>query len=637
MPQAKANSQPRSDKPRTSEVDAYLFIRDNLKLLGWDTRNPDRSPEGRVYTQNECLGHAEFHAAWDRDRPENVVKVTDSCFWVIEAKRSQREIDKAVSEAEEYASRVNAKSKNIRVAFISGVAGNQTDGYLVKTRALVGKIFKSVRFNGSETSSLLAPDVAATILVHGPELADVPVNEGVFLATAERINEILHLGAINKDYRARVMAALLLSLVDETPPNIDASPTVLIKEINARAEAVLEKEGKISFLSYVTINLPAANDNHIKFKSAIVKTLQELRNLNIRAAMNSGADVLGKFYEVFLKYGNGAKEIGIVLTPRHITRFAVEAVTVTDRDIIFDPCCGTGGFLVAAFDHVRREHTKAQIDRFKRYNLFGVDQEAAVVSLAIVNMIFRGDGKNNIIEGNTFRKNLTKITTKDNIVTAEYSASAPEEKDAAVTRVLMNPPFALPSSGEEKEFKFIDHALLQMRDGGILFCVLPYGIMVRGGVFKIWRETVLKSNSLLSVVTFPPDIFYPVGVHTVGIFIKKGVAHKNTQNVLWVRAVNDGLLKNKGKRLPSDRATDDIAAALPTVRSFLLDVAQKIPDVSMFQRACAIDFSDPILELVPENYLSAPTPTADELATGVEDVLRGAMSYMMRAKIGGHQ
>ena len=37
--------------------------------------------------------------------------------------------------------------------------------------------------------------------------------------------------------------------------------------------------------------------------------------------MRSGKDVLGKFYEVFLKYGNGAKEIGIVLTPRHITRF----------------------------------------------------------------------------------------------------------------------------------------------------------------------------------------------------------------------------------------------------------------------------------------------------------------------------
>ena len=50
--------------------------------------------------------------------------------------------------------------------------------------------------------------------------------------------------------------------------------------------------------------------------------------------MNSGKDVLGKFYEVFLKYGNGAKEIGIVLTPRHITRFASEVLDINSKSQI---------------------------------------------------------------------------------------------------------------------------------------------------------------------------------------------------------------------------------------------------------------------------------------------------------------
>ena len=60
--------------------------------------------------------------------------------------------------------------------------------------------------------------------------------------------------------------------------------------------------------------------------------------------MRSNTDVLGKFYEVFLKYGNGAKEIGIVLTPRHVTNFAAEVMNITYKDIIYDPTCGTEGF-----------------------------------------------------------------------------------------------------------------------------------------------------------------------------------------------------------------------------------------------------------------------------------------------------
>ena len=76
-------------------------------------------------------------------------------------------------------------------------------------------------------------------------------------------------------------------------------------------------------------------------------------HLNIRSTMFSGTDLLGKFYEVFLKYGNGAKEIGIVLTPRHITRFAVQILDVEQHDIVCDPTCGTGGFLISALDHVR--------------------------------------------------------------------------------------------------------------------------------------------------------------------------------------------------------------------------------------------------------------------------------------------
>src|SRR5213078_3400662 len=148
--------------------------------------------------------------------------------------------------------------------------------------------------------------------------------------------------------------------------NLDTSLPVLIAEINGRSEAVLRANGKPDFAPFVKILSPTNTTNHLKFRHALVSTIQELQNLNIRSAMNSSTDVLGQFYEVFLKYGNGAKEIGIVLTPRHITRFAVEAIGVGPSDIVLDPACGTGGFLVAAFDHVRQSASKAQLEKFKK-------------------------------------------------------------------------------------------------------------------------------------------------------------------------------------------------------------------------------------------------------------------------------
>ena len=618
-----------SKKPTSSEVHAYVYIKENLKLLGWDIRNPARYPSGQVYTQNECLNHPAIKDALVLDRPENVVKITETVHWVIEAKASHKALAQAVKEAEDYASSIN-DGGILQAAFISGVAGNDIDGYLVRTKFLADGEFVYVTFNGKDVSSLLSPEIVQTILSEGPDIKDVPINEELFLSKAEKINEILHLGAINKDYRARVMAALLLALVDDTPPNVDASPSVLIRDINARAEDVLRSQSKTEFYEYVKLSLPAARDNHVKFKQAIVQTMQELQNLNIRSAMNSGADVLGKFYEVFLKYGNGAKEIGIVLTPRHITQFAVAALNVSEADIVYDPCCGTGGFLIAAFDHVKKNHNAEQIDRFKQNNLFGVDQDSAVVSLAIVNMIFRGDGKNNIIEGNAFRKHLHR-RTKGNTLTAEYASTPPKPEETAVTRVLMNPPFALKSS-DEKEFRFVDQALKQMQQGALLFSVLPYPALVKSGEYQAWRQQLLEGNTLLSVVTFPPDLFYPVGVHTVGIFIKKGVPHPKAQNVLWIRAINDGLAKRKGKRLPTPQAMNEYPQLLPLLTAFVMNPGFPVPNAHRLHITCPIDFMDPLLELVPENYLDDTAPSQEEIARDIEAVLRDTAAYIVRAR-----
>ncbi len=615
-------------KPKDSEVHAYEFIKRNLRLLGWDVRNPERCDTGQVWTQNECLSNPEIKKCLNLDKPENIVKVTERVLWIIEAKRSHSELRRALSEAEDYAKRF-AQSDRYDARFVTGVAGNEIDSFLVRSEFFDGSTFIPITLNEIEATGLLPQSQLELMLKNGiADIAEPEIDEGLFISRAEHINEILHLGAVNPHQRAGVMAALLLSMLSGTPPNIDERrPDILIGDINSRVDSILKDQGKPEFYDYIRIRLPSTVDNHAKLRRALVDTLQELNNLNIRSAMNSGADWLGAFYEVFLKYASWAQDLGIVLTPRHLTRWVADVMDIQITDTIYDPTCGTGGFLVAAFDYVKRRASPSQLARFKRLSVFGIEQEAGVAALAVVNMIFRGDGKNNIQEGDCFKKFLIPHT-ESGLPTARYAQTL--SGNPPVTKVMMNPPFALKRDAE-KEFRFIDQALGQIQHGGLLFSVLPYPAMVKPGQYLTWRrDSLLANHTLCAVVTFPVDMFYPVGVTTVGVFIRKGIPHPIEQNVLWVRTLTDGLLKSKGKRLPTDRTTNELYDSSDLIRTFLTNPSCSVPNIQMRQKACPIDFSDKLLELVPENHLDQAQPSMEETQQGIEQVVRDAVAFLIR-------
>lgn len=417
------------------------------------------------------------------------------------------------------------------------------------------------------------------------------------------------------------------------PPNLETSLPVLIGEINTRSQAELAANGKPEFAPFVKILPPTNATNHVNFRAALVKTILALQNLNIRSAMNSSTDVLGQFYEVFLKYGNGAKEIGIVLTPRHITRFAVEALGVGPTDLVLDPACGTGGFLVAAFDHVRRNCTPVQLNRFKEHNLFGIEQESYVAVLAIVNMIFRGDGKHNIIEGNCFTTYLEPRAVRG-YASARFCQQATGTGSEPITRVLMNPPFA--QGG--KEYRFVSRALSLMADGGFLFSLLPLDSMFGAHEEKVWRTNdLLKKHSLVSVVTLPDELFYPAALkQVVGVVIRKGLPHSEKQPVFWARIVHDGYLKIKSKRLPGAEmrpprnAKDDGPQVLQLLQNFIANPKSVNVNIPLLCKTAPIDFSDPLLELLPEVYIDSKPISKKEIERAADDLARETASLLIR-------
>lgn len=616
---------PRKSKTSPSEVQAYIYISKELtEKKGWT--------KSEIYTQGECLKHPEIKKYLIQTKPENVVEINEKVFYVIESKNERKKIDVALKEArEDYADKINQSNK-IKVLFITGIAGNDDEGYISKSQFYQNGKWEDVTENDIELTGLLSKKQVEDILEQKTaHLKDVEITEEEFLETAENINEILHENSINKDYRARFISALLLAMSDRKEIDVTQECDVLIDNINSRVKAILKKHDKLNFSNFIKIDEPSSSDNHIKVKEAIKKTYQQLLNLNIHSAMNSGKDVLGKFYEVFLKYGNGAKDIGIVLTPRHITKFASEVLDINHKDLVLDVACGTGGFLVSAFDEVRRKtKNKDDFENFRLNGLYGIEEQDSIISLAIVNMIFRGDGKNNMIEGNCFKKWLN-AKTQGKSYFAEYLSEDKKDRIPPITKVMMNPPFAL-KKGDEQEYKFIEHALKQMEDGGLLFAVLPISVLVERGT-KEWRkEILLRNNRLMAVVTFPDDLFYPVSVGTIGLFMKKGEPHNYQEHeVYFARCIEDGFAKKKGVRKENLKVRNRLEELKEELKNFIVNEKEpKVKNIPEFKKICLLDKEDKDCELVAEAYIESSIPSFKELEEGLDQMIRESLAFKIK-------
>ena len=154
-----------------------------------------------------------------------------------------------------------------------------------------------------------------------------------------------------------------------------------------------------------------------------------------------------------------------------------------------------------------------------------------VATLAIVNMVFRGDGSSNIVEG-------------DSLNTDIFENEKDKYKDRIkATKVLMNPPFAL----DEYEHLFIDRALRDMAVGGLLFAIVPTTTL--GGADNsrkeiTWREELIKRHSIRAVIKMPEDLFIPVLKGTYAIILEAHKPHILDNDIVWA-ILKDGFIRSK--------------------------------------------------------------------------------------------
>jgi len=258
------------------------------------------------------------------------------------------------------------------------------------------------------------------------------------------------------------------------------------------------------------------------------------------------ADVKGDAYEGLLQ--KNAEDVkggaGQYFTPRSLIAAMVEVVAPQPGETICDPSCGTGGFLLAAHDHIAKHH---QLDRDQKKQLksgtfYGIELVDSVTRLCAMNLLLHGIGSE----------------TGDDLPVITKDALAGKHGEYEI--VLANPPFGKKSSvtivndaGESskeslvinrddfwastsnKQLNFLQHIFTILKMHGRAAVVLPDNVLFEGGAGETIRRELLKQADVHTLLRLPTGIFYAQGVKAnVLFFDRKPAQEKPWTKKLWI-------------------------------------------------------------------------------------------------------
>ena len=230
-------------------------------------------------------------------------------------------------------------------------------------------------------------------------------------------------------------------------------------------------------------------------------------------------DFKGAVYESVLeKNGQDTKSgAGQYFTPRPLISAIVDVVVPKIGETVADPCCGTGGFLLAAYEYMRTQSRDVEKQKFlKNDALYGADNTALVVTLASMNLYLHdiGVSKSPI----AYRDSLIDTTDElfDVIVTNPPFGTRPQGS----VEVSANRPEFIKTS--DNQVNFLQHIMSIVRTGGRVGVVLPDSVLTDSGATKQVREKLMRDFNLHTILRLPTGIFYANGVKTNVLFFEKG-------------------------------------------------------------------------------------------------------------------
>lgn len=321
--------------------------------------------------------------------------------------------------------------------------------------------------------------------------------------------------------------------VFETEKDIVRNKTVLLKEFETILNEPIFTQNKIK-------NKKEKKD---EFSLEVLKDFIKYLKKNVYPLIshsNISYDVLGRFYIEFIRYAASEQKSGLVLTPAHITELFCDLGELTTNDIVYDPCCGTGGFLVAAMQrmfNLAGNDLKLK-ERIRKEQICGCEIRSDIFSYACSSMKFRGDGKSNIYNGDCFN-NATSIA-----------------ENHKPTISFLNPPYDVGTAGQ---LKFVEHSLsvLDKKANGRVVAIVQMSCATKNeSDLKAVKQRLLAKHHLKAVISMPDDLFYPVGVVTCIMIFEANKPNKG-RNTWFGYFKDDGYEKRKhvGRIDAKDRFT----------------------------------------------------------------------------------
>ena len=260
-------------------------------------------------------------------------------------------------------------------------------------------------------------------------------------------------------------------------------------------------------------------------------------------------DFKGALYESILeKNGLDRKSgAGQYFTPRPLIKAIVDCVDPKITETVADPACGTAGFLLSAYEHMKgQSHEIAKQEFLKNHAFFGADNTSLIVTMASMNLYLHDIGVD-----------TSPIVYQDSLI---------DKSDKMFDVVLANPPFGTRPQGSadvssnrpefektsDNQVNFLQHIMSIVKTGGRVGVVLPDSVLTDNLATARVRRKLLDDFNLHTILRLPTGIFYAQGVRTNVLFFEKGKPTKE----IWVYDYRTGikhtLVQNPLKRSDLD-------------------------------------------------------------------------------------
>lgn len=532
------------------ETATRIKIDNWLKELGWDI--DEESPTCNVYTEQAKI--KEQTIKFKRKHPDYVLykSGTDEPIAIIEAKRKGQDIDKALKQA------INLYAKPLGVDLVFAVNGTFVKSFSIKAKKVLTIDGEHLREITSEKKLLRFIKEGANI----KETTDkVKHSREELIKVFKWSNDLLRKeGLRNLDRFVEFANILFIKIMSEIEAEREENGEGRRLDESLCWESFFEEKDAKKMLNYINDSVLKKGfaDKYNKSDDIFQKKLK-IRNpetvkaivqrLSKLTLLNTESEIKGDAFEYFLKNLASGNDMGEYFTPRHIVKLMVNLINPRFGEKVYDPTCGTGGFLIEAFRHIKKncnyEEPKYKKE-LKENTIWGIEL-TDTYKIAKMNMIITGDGHNNIIQQDCLSPK-GKVENKYNIV-------------------LSNPPYSqetdhgnlYPVPTKRADAIFIQHIALALKDKGRCAVIVPDGFLseFKQLAFKNTRKWLLENCDVESIISLPTGVFYPyAGAKTSIMIFKKGTP---TKKVWFYQINNDGFELNiHRKPLKGRNDVDDL-------------------------------------------------------------------------------